>query len=601
MLRRMRRGMVVLAVLVATLAAAPGALACAGGQVPAKVNGRAVCVAQRLAFPSPTHVAPATAQIQDALAVAQTGFTTRGGKRAVPLSKRARRSWASARPRLLKAVAATLTRVRRAAADPCAALDLLSPGALEDATGRPAARFTADGSDVSLTFSSQGAKLGIKTTVRGDTYTMKYESSELRCSKEALPRCPTAAGHLDQSGASGKVGFELTVQRGGKVVAQTAFHQLTTAQTKGQVADDAKLDGVDARYVETTIYSTDKARYTSRTTRVVRIDMRKGTYGPGTTSSASTTVTEDGTRSGGSGLDISERSFATFIGKTIDEYRARENAWQNPGTCAKLLLTPASSTLTVHRGATGTFSAQVVTAAGGEPAAKARWTLSAQQNGTFSPTESSAPAPSFSYTATTRPSGTTISATVRATSTAGVAQDPWTQKLDDPLRTISGTFTGHATERGVVYDWTGTATFTRTASDADFGGPGGIFLLTAGQAKVTVSGTDGECTLSGTSTIGLFGQSPWTLTGSAAPFSYQIVAPFLPDPPQATRSACSNPADDGGAAGLGSMFGSALQSGDITDLVRTTTDPTNYVGSAHADGPAPDQAQSWTWSFTGAP
>jgi hypothetical protein len=117
--------------------------------------------------------------------------------------------------------------------------------------------------------------------------------------------------------------------------------------------------------------------------------------------------------------------------------------------------------------------------------------------------------------------------------------------------------------------------------------------------------TGSGCSQTGTTTIGLFGQSPWTVTGAEAPFSYQIIAPFQPDPPQATNGSCSDRSQNGTPAGLGSMPAPALQSGDIaagaapTGLVKTTTDLYAYTGSASASDP--DQAASWTWSFTGSP
>jgi hypothetical protein len=331
--------------------------------------------------------------------------------------------------------------------------------------------------------------------------------------------------------------------------------------------------------------------------------MRSGTYDPGESVSFG---------SGSHGSDIANtttsyeadaKDFATFVGKTRDEYRSRENKWQTAGTCATLTANPVKNTITVHPGDTDKFSAQVVAVNGGGTASKARWTLSGPVNATFSPISSNDAQPSFSYTVTSQPSGSIMSVLVHATSTAGVAEDTWYQPLEKPLNTITGTFTGHATDAGVIYNWTGTATFKRVDAGTPIPGPGGLFQLVSGQATVAVSGSEigSGCDQTGTSTIGLFAQSPWSVGGNDSPFTYSIVAPFNPDPPQATNVDCSNPQQNGTPAGLGSMAPAALQSGDTGSLQQTTNDLYTYSGSANAPGPDPETITTWSWSFTGQP
>ena len=622
----MRLGVVVVVavmVMFAGLVAAPGAPGnakpCRRGTVAAKVGWHATCVAKRLALPAPAKTAPGLAQLQGALALTQAGFAGRSGAHALSLSRRVGHSWTTARSRLLGAMSATLRRIAKplrrpalvagAASDSCQVIDIVSQGGTFDVEGQPTAfggSYTTDGVSVSMGVTAGGGmQIGMQTTVKGDTYTMKYESGESDCTKHALPPCPQADGSLDAYGTKGKVGFSMTVARGGKVLTKRSYAKTITVETKGQVADDAKLDSVDVTYRETTVVEHDGLRYTSYGTRLTRIDMRSGTYGPGESTSFGS-ATQDGEIANTTGMEADASDFAAFVNKTMGEYRSREKAWQSPGTCARLELDPARDTLTVHAGDTGTFNAQVLAANGGGTASKARWTLSAQQNGTFSPTSTQEREPSFSYTVASQPSGQTLSVAVRATSTAGVAQDTWSQRIEG-LNTITGTFTGHATDLGVIYDWTGSATFTRVDLGTPAAGPGGVFQLTAGQATVTVSGaeTGSGCSQRGVSTIGLFGQAPWTVTGTDAPFSYQIIVPFLATPLQATNFACSDATQNGTAAGLGSMPTTALQSGDIagganpTGLVKTTGDLYAYSGSASATGPSAGQTESWTWSFTG--
>jgi hypothetical protein len=459
-----------------------------------------------------------------------------------------------------------------------------------------------DGANVSLSLDSSGPHFGVSTTVNGNTFTMKYDSGELSCLAYNLPPCPHGDGSLDAYGVKGKTGFSLTVAKAGQVLKSESYTKTITVETKGQVAEDAKLDYVDVKYGETTNTVLDGTRLTTYGNRSARINMRTGGYDPGEATSFGT-ASAGGSYINTAGENADAKDFASFVSQTISAYRSRETAWQNPNACAKLKFDPQSGTLTLSPGATGKLSAEVDATADGGRAEKASWTLSNQQNGSFSPTSSKDSQPSFSYVVSASPSGTTISVSVKATSTAGVAQDTWSQKLRT-LNTITGTFTGHATDLGVIYDWTGSATFQRIDLGTSTPGVIGLFQLTSGQATVKVSGSELGlgCDLTGTSTIGVIGKSPWTVGGMQSPFSYQIELGFLPDPPQATRMNCM---EAGTSAGLGSMPVSALQSGDNTGnpagLTKTTDDLYTYAGSATADGPDPGETVSWTWSFTGTP
>ena len=126
-----------------------------------------------------------------------------------------------------------------------------------------------------------GMELGLKTTVKGDTYTFKYESNESDCGKHTIPACPDADGDLNATGAKAKVGFSNTVTRGGRVLSKRSYAKSITVETRGKVADDAKLDHVDVKYSEKTTVVTDGLRYTSYGNRSTRINMRSGNYAPG--------------------------------------------------------------------------------------------------------------------------------------------------------------------------------------------------------------------------------------------------------------------------------------------------------------------------------
>ena len=152
----------------------------------------------------------------------------------------------------------------------------------------------------------------------------------------------------------------------------------------------------------------------------------------------------------------------------------------------------------------------------------------------------------------------------------------------------------------MIYDWTGTATFTRNGAGRTGGGC--VFELTSGSATVTVSGSQNGsgCEQTGTSTLGNVQQSPWTVIGSKAPYTYDFIVSFQATPPQATNVNCSDASRNGTSASLGSMPSPALQSGDLFSLTKTTNDLFRQVRSASASTFLdPGQTESWTWSMTG--
>jgi hypothetical protein len=606
------------------LAAAPvtfgkaKSLRCKPGTVPARVGGKAACMPRSLALPAPSSTNSIVAQIRGALGFTQVSFRAHSGKRVKSFSKQLGRAWTTARSRLLTALSVMIARVqqsagRRAAVIAsgswyCAVAKALNesgidPGSLVE--GNTSA--TIDGISVTMGIDGSGSHIGFTTTSNGDVFTMKYDSGDTSCLAYELPPCPQADGSLNAYGVKGKDGFSLTVTRAGQVLKSESYAKTTTVETRGQVANDARLDDVLVKYGETSQIVLDGVHVTQYGNRTVLINMRTRSYGPGESVSFGS-ASADGVYINRAGEEASAQDYASFVSQAIKAYSDRENAWQTPNACAKLKFDPQSGTLTLSPGDQGKLSAEVDSSANGEVATKANWTLSAQQNGTFSPTSTKDQQPSFSYEVSGSPTGSTVSVNVRATSTAGVAQDTWSQQLK-VIKTVSGTFTGHATDLGLIYDWTGRATFTRVDLGTGTAGPGGVFQLTSGQATVTISGSENGsgCQQTGTTTIGLFGQSPWTVTGSDAPFSYQVVAPFASDPPQATNINCSNPQQNGTPAGLGSMPVAALQSGDIAGganlagLVKTTNDLYTYSGSASATGPDSGETTTWTWSFTGSP
>jgi hypothetical protein len=576
---------------------------CRSGTVAAKRGRKLVCVSRSIALPKPAAGPSGIAAIRGGLAFVDAGAKSK--------KKDLGRTWAVARGRLFAALSTVPGRFQSATAtrsagrvitatpasdsSACAAAELAgTPGALSGSGS-----YDAGGVNVSIGLTANGVQLGMQATVGGNTYTLKYDSGEQSCLAYKLPSCPTAEGDLNASGIKASDGFSLTVTRGGQTLSSTAYRSKTTVETKGQVAADAKLDTVEVRYQETSAAEVNGVRVTNYGNRIVTIDMRTDSYGAGDSYAFGAATVGDQAMNT-AGAEASATKFAAFIGETISSYHARETAWQTAGKCAKLVFNPVSNSLSpLNPGDAGQVSAKVTAAADGGTASKARWTLGTQQGGSFSPASSSDAQPSFSYTVSTSASGTTISVAVSATSTAGVAQDTWTQKLN-VLNTITGNFTGHeVSTSGIVYDWTGTVTFTRSA-DAP-----GLFVTSAGQTTVTVSGTTGDgCTYSGTDQVPL-ALAVGLFTILAEPgHHYQIVAPFSGIGVEATAT-CPNPGASG-PTGLGGMAPTGLQSGDtdlgsnLQGLIQTSSDGIHFDGSASEDDVVVGTAD-WTWSLTGSP
>jgi hypothetical protein len=572
-----------------------------------KVGKTRTCVPAKLALPPPSKTNSILAGVQGALAFTKLGFTTDSGKRVKSFRQRLGPSWAIAEARLQKAVAVVIGRAQPTGRRPLGAFAAISAGGAEgmrcaaadvaddygsDPGGNTvSAKSTASvaGTEVSMNLDANGAHIGVNANVNGYTIKMKYDSGEFSCLAYQLPPCPQGDGELNASGIKGRTGFSLLVSKDGSVLKKESYTKTTTVETRGKVADDAKLDTVEVKYSEATSVVLDGTRLSQYGNRNVTIDMRKGSYGPGESVSFGS-ATVGGESANVVGVEADAKEFASFVSQAISAYRDRENAWQTPNSCARLKFNPGSNSLTLAPGQQGSFSAEVDTATGGERASKASWTLGAQQNASFSPAGSKDPQPNFSYEASSSPSGETVSVLVKATSSAGVAQETWSQKIA-AINKISGTFSGHQTEEGVVFDWSGTATFTRSHTEAG----GSVFMLTAGTATVSVSGGIG-CTYAGTEQIPLSPLGFFTLMGTGNPVQYQIESPF-----------------DNTYAGGGVTETCGMTSFDVTKIpgapaiqsgaafppggtVRTSTDGATFADSA---GESVLNTANWTWSLKG--
>ncbi len=338
--------------------------------------------------------------------------------------------------------------------------------------------FTTGDGQATVGFGLEGkAKDGSDRTVRWDAV---FDLCDENLSF-SVPECPTADGKLD---GSGKTSFTVKVSslRNGTIEHSATVEIKHQAKSFGTVAVDAKLDRVRIEDVYTsTMRSSGQSIFwgpaseRGTVTRVATVDMRTGRYDPGQTNVVDVQVSYTGIlslfvrdalakqRVAGELKKASDATFARTVKYAIEEYRRRENAWQSPNTCAELKFTPASRTLRLRDGQSGTLKA-VVKAKRGGPAKDGRWRRSAQRNVSVSPAQASGAKPSFSYRVTN--ADRVVSASFRATSPAGVAADTWVQGGEELPARFSGTFSGE-NRTALKNTYSGTISFVRERSAAE--------------------------------------------------------------------------------------------------------------------------------------
>jgi hypothetical protein len=550
----------------------------------------------RRAFPTPSKVDPRLAAVRGALALAQLGAGGHSGRKVRSLSQKLGHAWSAAEKRILGAVPGALTRldalVQPSLARPFArtadACGSSQPSGLSDT-------YTSGGVQVGLDLSPGGSQMTIDTASGDVTFHFVYRTSS--CPPFTPPSCPTADGSVDAQGSS-QDSVVIQASKGGQLVASRTYTADTTKRAHGQTADDAKLDYVDVEFSTHTEINWDGSYYADTITRTTQINMRTEAYVPSESSVARTSP-------GGPATAVAAKSdsndFAAQMSKLISAYRAVEQGWQAPNSCAQLTFDPASNAIMVNKGDSGHFGGRVLAKKDGAAAAKARWQMTQQQNGSFSPTSTSGPEPSFGYVVASHVDGKTLAATAYVTSTAGIAQDTWSEPIVvDNINTVTGTFTGHDEDQGSVLDWSGTATFQRADGGMEIAG---AFVLASGEATVTASGTaiGTGCQQTGTQQLALSPSSVWGVEGEAKPYTYQIVAPFdYPGTIDVTWINCSDPNLDGTPSTV-SIGPAAIQSGDIAGLNQISPDGFAYDGSFSGAGLDPGEMVRWTWSMKGSP
>jgi len=434
----------------------------------------------------------------------------------------------------------------------------------------------------------------------------------------SLDSCPTAEGKVEGHGHA-EMEASFKVSEGATVVMAQAFKFGGETTVKAQTGDDGKLDYYDIKHLYTLVgsFGGSKATFgplTVDTTYIgeARIDMRSG-------SSAPPPVQVDVMLSM-AGVDPADRiaaeikvaresqtqadkEFAAEVKKTTEQIRAQEGFWLTPNKCASVQFEPISESLKLHKGQTGTVKSRTEAKAGGAPAV-ASWTLGAQQNADFTPSGSEGDPLSTAYSVTNAGKGLLVSATFKATSKAGVAEGTWKQKTENVIQSVTGSFSGRDERGGEVFEWSGTATWTRLPESPE---GASILGLVSSDVTITASGTTPtDCTQTGQEKAPLFPGSPLSVLGEGAPVGYDIDVPFsYPGLMNVIFSACPTPHGEGEGPGTATLPGEALLTGDFfsggpSALIQTSTDGVTFAGSATGSGIESGEQLSWSWSLTGS-
>ena len=256
------------------------------------------------------------------------------------------------------------------------------------------------------------------------------------CSSLDLPACPTADGALDGTDQH-KTALGMRITKNGELVQSYSSTARSRQTLKAKVAEDAKLDTLALEDVtsETMSFAIPEGSVSLRLSvlRTTTVDMRTGAPKPGTTKvrvgvSSSGMTEAQAVADANKASAAYEKSFPDLIKEETENARRRESRWQVPGICAKLTFDPASDTLApLAEDAGGSVRGTVEANAGGT-AAKGKWTLTAQANGVLTPPSAEGGTATFTYLVTNAGTGVKLSASFKATSTAGVAEGTWTQK-----------------------------------------------------------------------------------------------------------------------------------------------------------------------------
>ena len=401
---------------------------CRGKKVAVKRLGKTRCVSLRSAFPKPR---AGDLRLIFAKAVFGTDIRIkdRKGRRPAALPSDAKKGIAAT----LKAVPDVLAHYDRLASAPAAFAAASAP-----CEKPPDKKDDFKSGDIEASVNLADGTATLAGTFNG--YTVRTKMGLGLCDDGfRAPDCPTADGTLK---GTDKNTFSVSIEvlKGTELLDSTTYTTKGTTKLTGKVADDAKLDTLEIE--DTVKYHVGKGgsstsfgpiNIDANIKRTTTVKMRTGAYDPGG-SSVDVEVTVGGSRGETALTEYRmrnsiatdyDKSFPAIVKKGIDNYRAREKAWQEPNKCAKLEFDPANFKKQLKRNDSGKFTGKVKAKEGGATAKEAKWKRSGQSNATFT-SEAKGGSTTLNYSRVVK-EGPDVTGKYKVTSTAGVAEDTWKQ------------------------------------------------------------------------------------------------------------------------------------------------------------------------------
>ena len=439
----------------------------------------------------------------------------------------------------------------------------------------------------------------------GGGFRVRMTFPATNCDKFDAPPCPTAAGVVE-----GRLelprDIHLLIYEDDELVLNQGYRTTERAKLRGQVEDDAKLDHLDIEDTVTYHFSAGGSAVgrhvllDATIARTARVNMRtpNGTYVP--SQAAVRMLLRINGRSVGPEEELQnattlaeqfKEDFANLVQRAIRNYRALETDWNRANACAKIEFSPRSGDQPLSRGQTGTVTATVSAQEGGAPPS-GRWTISGPVNATFTPARASANPFAPSFTVSSSGAGHEVRGDFRVTSRAGVAEDPWTEPINELPNQISGTWHNVVQTEGLHFDVTFNATFRKGPSSSP--NIKAEYELTSGTGTWQVSGTEGTCNVNGSGPFSVGGGAVLLTTpGNATPgppFSYLMQTQSPQNTTTYSYFGCDDPEDDGPREMPIPFSG--------LNITGISPDGFAYNGSKTESSP-PDHSSEETWSFTG--
>jgi hypothetical protein len=536
---------------------------CKKGKVKVKVGKRSACRPLKKVFPKPKAGDPRQLVTQSVLRTDWSRLRNRRGKRIPSLPKLIRKLGPRAPALLARAASRGVARVdaleARATGARAAARARAAQASRDCAVNSGGARqqdtFTTrsggTSASVTSTLGPEGAGMAIELSGNGMSVKVDMDLGLCDPNEVEAPQCPTSVGRL-QGEIRYKLRVGIEVRRGDEEVWSQLVDVTRRTKLDGWNEIDAKLEQLDVDDVETSTFRLGGSSRAyppitikNKLVRRTQVDMRSGTYDPGRSEIDVTIDTEglfgpdrsdaeaEAERKGQADAD---RQFRAVIDKAISGYRSRESGWQSPGACAEMRFSPASNTLTLRGGDSGSFTASAIAKSdGGMSELDAR--LSEIENAGFSPTRAGGQQAHFNYDHVngSAPPGSKVRVKVHATSKAGVAEGKWEQNIRPPfeINKIAGNFSGSFTQpvgsRTARVTWNGGATFLRDLPPG-FPGAAGGFTLSAGHVTFQYSGGNilghAACNMRGSASVDLFQAG----SGAVGVFPLDEMRPFEQGP-----------------------------------------------------------------------